>query len=453
MKKLILLGIAGFTGLASLSQSAHAQINLEYKNGVHAGVSDAELSTLQTWAKNTGASIDNLLVTTGKSLDSTETHRKLLDGIKGLLDAPSSEADKLLRQALSVGLDADALIQFTTMGPGGNIQRTPEGTIDQQNRILKKSLQMARDYYKSEFEYVDGVVSRRDNSMTKPNLIDFGVRFSQFLIKMSDGVLSAPASYGLIRWSLGVLERFIYDDTKKQGYAFTISNLHTALRPYIDIMNNTNPTQFPSDTDCIRNIRELKLQAQMTYKNIEKETKELNDPKAPNNEVVYTPPPAPVVVAPAMSEAELNALREFAGPANAAVCDWFDGETHGIASREYHAYKIDRGIYYSLKTFGNDGMSSLANCKEYLYFDLYKIYNTKQIDDEARRTTCTCSWHDGEQKNEDLFIRSREWHMSYKLKMYDGSNYNRSVATFGNNGVSSQEACQRKLVENNFSCG
>jgi len=270
MKKTLTLGILSLA-IHLAGPAANAQTTLEYPGGPHSGISSSEVQSLKGWSQNAMADITRLLNEIQPMLDASDVKRKLSLGMENIAqNSDTKAADLLLRQAVYAGLTVNRLIEQESVRRG--MENTPQGTVDQQVRILKHSLEMAKEYYKSDFAYINGILSKKDTSYVNPKFVEFGVRFSQFLIKMSDGVLDASASYGMIRWSLGILESYLSRDSRNIVYASTIKHLHDELKQYPNIVTGQ---PAPEDIDCIKYVRELKRLAQETYREIDQTTKEV----------------------------------------------------------------------------------------------------------------------------------------------------------------------------------
>jgi hypothetical protein len=263
MKNTMTLGILTLA-LYLTGTEAKAQTSLEYLGGPHANISQPEIQAIKSWSQNALADIDRLINNVQPMLDSSDQKRKLFNGMETIVqNSDPKAADLLLRHAIYAGLTVNKLIEQESIRKG--MDYTAQGTVDQQVRILKKSLTMAKDYYKSDFAFINGMLSKKDGSAVNPNLVDFGLRFSQFLIKMSDGVLDASASYGMIRWSLGILSNYMNQDSRNIAYASTIKYLHDELRQYPDIVAGQ---MAPEDITCIKYTRELKRIALAVYKEV-----------------------------------------------------------------------------------------------------------------------------------------------------------------------------------------
>lgn len=262
-------------GLAVTGSVQAQQPSLEYGPGAPSSqISPAQLDALRGWRRNTQADIDRLLNSVQPILDSTDRKRKLATRMEAIaaMSEPNT-ADLILRHAIYAGLTVNKLIERETVAKGRDF--TPEGTVDQQARILRRSLEIAREYYESDMKLMNGILTQR-RSFSNPKLVDFGIRISKFLIKMSDGVLSAPANYGMIRWSLGILNNYMVKDEKNIAYAATIKYLTMELRNYPDIVRGE---AAPDDAKCVQYVRELKRLALQAYGEIEQTAKNIEAPE------------------------------------------------------------------------------------------------------------------------------------------------------------------------------
>ena len=89
------------------------------------------------------------------------------------------------------GLNLNKLIEKMTLERG--VAQTPQGTVRQQVRILKHALTMSLAFYQKDQDFYNSVVSGK---LRDTEWAYYGLELSQFIIKMSDGVLSAsPARH------------------------------------------------------------------------------------------------------------------------------------------------------------------------------------------------------------------------------------------------------------------
>lgn len=250
---------------------AHAQTSLEYPGGPHSGMSDVEVKKLDAWAQNTQLQLtrleNELSYNEGESLSDSEIKRKLYDGIKEIAgDSGLKPGDLLLRQSLYAGITLCDIIDAEGLKKGA----TP-GEIGEQVSILKQTITLAKKYYISDQVYVNGLLERRPEVHFNNKLIEFGVELTQFMMKQSRKMIAidASASYGMIKWSLGVLNRKILDDDRNVAFANTITYLNQKLESFPEMEN------LSSDVDAVKKIRELKNLAKEVFSEIEMTQKSL----------------------------------------------------------------------------------------------------------------------------------------------------------------------------------
>jgi hypothetical protein len=292
------------------TQFAGAQVNssLEYTDGPSAKLDLASLGDIKEYAKNANTDIIRLLTAASQLSDSVEIKNKLYSGISKIIaDSKDSRSVLLLTHSLQAGMTLVKLIDQQSIQRG--IQFTPQGTVDQQVRIMKQSLNFAKEYFESDFAFINGVLAKNE-AKTNPKFVEFGLKMNTFLIKMSDGVLNARSNYGMIRWSLAVLANYIKNDKEKGiAYASTRYNIAKTLTEkdmsgqpvYPDLVNGE---AAPSDVDCIAKVRALKLLSKQSIEEINavviKKVEPIVIPSAtprPNTTATPTPSPIPLPTA------------------------------------------------------------------------------------------------------------------------------------------------------------
>ncbi len=268
MKPLAFYGLLGALTLIGSSPCAFAQKSLEMAGGPTSVVTQTELNSIRMLSTNIKNDITRLLDKAKSQRDPSEMKKTLTTGMEGLVQACGTKMnDMLLKHSLIAGLNISRLIQSQTIERG--LSRTPQGIVRQQVRVLRHALEMASRYYQKDQDYLNAVVT---HTVRDTQWAAYGLELSQFIIKMSDGVLSAPAAYGMIRWSLGVLEKNLMNDVNRPAFHDAIMHLHEDLAKMPNIMVG-DPA--PNDLDCIAKIRQLKFIAREAAKDLAFEMKEL----------------------------------------------------------------------------------------------------------------------------------------------------------------------------------
>ncbi len=133
---------------------------------------------------------------------------------------------------------------------------------------------------------------------------------------------------------------------------------------------------------------------------------------------------------------------------SAAQCAWFDGQSNGIATRGWHAFRLVNGVYYSLQYYDNNSTASAQACQQDLIFKHDAPAYRGEVA-RAKRSACACAWYPGDVLGQPS---QRGWHMAYTMNLLDGSAVTLSSGYYDNNSTASQETCNRALVSNGFVC-
>lgn len=258
--KMILLAMSALSFL-TVSNHSFAQANLEYPGGPTSTMNASDIQSLGTWARNVQMDLSRLETRVEYMADDLEiknalyTRMKLIAGESGL-----RPGDLLLRQALYAGIILCDIIEQES------IRKNPTpGAVGLQATILKQSLAMAKEYYVSDFVYLNGLLQNRASVQFNDKLVDFGVKLSKFIIKQSTSALGldATASYGMMKWALGVLNKKLLEDNRNVAFASTIRYLGDSLGPFPDM------AAVQDDPAAIEKIRDLKRLSKQVFAEIE----------------------------------------------------------------------------------------------------------------------------------------------------------------------------------------
>jgi hypothetical protein len=266
MKNSIKLFFALFA-MTAAQPSAMAQNTLEYPGGPHSGITQIDADRLSQWSSNTLLELDRLEAKVAPMSDDLEIRDILLAKMKAIAgNSGLRPGDLLLRQSLYAGIMLSDIIDVEGLKKGG----TP-GEVSQQVDVLSEAIKMAKDYYVSDQTYVNGLLQNREDVQFNSRLIEFGVRLSTFIIAQSTHMLAldATASYGMLKWSLGVLNRKLLEDTRNLAFANTITYLNAELQPYPEMEFLT------SDSEAIQKIRPLRTLAKQIFHEIDMTQKSL----------------------------------------------------------------------------------------------------------------------------------------------------------------------------------
>lgn len=278
-----ILGLAVLT----ISFSANAQTptsKLEYTDGPTSKIDQASIDEITAYTKNAATAISRLKNMAEQISDSEKLKQELSSGIhKMIKDYQNTRSARLLIYSLQACEKMVNFIDEATIQRG--LQYTPQGTVDQQVRIMKRTLDFAEKYYQSDLTFVNGVLTKVE-SKTNPKFVEYGIELNNFVLKLSDGLLSARANYGMIRWSLAVLANNIKND-KELGIAYAstrariaevlLKQLPNGQPVYPDLVEHEN-NPF-NDADLVIKVRELKLLAKDSLEEMQKTNVKVKEAK------------------------------------------------------------------------------------------------------------------------------------------------------------------------------
>ncbi len=264
--------------------------NLEYPGGPTSSVTAEEIKALQGWAIKAKLEIMRIRNKISGVVSDQEKKDILVAKISKLAgdldltknskdpsNADFNTKDLLVRQSLYTGLVLVRIIDYAREKRGPTA-----GEVSEQVDILNKALDIAekKDYGMSDQAFIQALATDRTKYQVNDKLIDFGQELSTYIGDMSTRMrpLNLLASYGAIRWSLGVLTRKILDDINGRALlGNTVSYLVNELKdfPEMEVMA-ANQVDDATLAVKIQNLKKL-------YLEIKKEIKVAQDDAAANS--------------------------------------------------------------------------------------------------------------------------------------------------------------------------
>lgn len=255
--------ILGFT-ILSLTETTFAQPNpsptptppktrpATYDEGTESITDFPVSSDDREWAQNTLLSIQDLKENI-KRMSVPRQKEALLSGIEAMIPASAPKrTETLLRVTLNRALAINDIIEREAIEPGRLLgKKVAAGTIDQQVRILKKSLELAEKYYQSDILYLNEKIAKKDQNLTKLEWAKFGRDYSEMLVKVSNSLFDASAQFEVMKKAVDWYAVSLKNDKYQYAYAPVISKIATAL-------TTLNRIQITSDAQAIMQIRELR---------------------------------------------------------------------------------------------------------------------------------------------------------------------------------------------------
>ena len=272
--KIIFITLLFFSGSLAHAQSS----SLEFDDGAPSGKIDTnELNAIKAYAFDANTSITRILA----KINHMEGESSL-NVLKNNLQQSISELINNSKDKRSILLLTHSLQAGMIMVNLINKQAIPQGTVSQEYRILKQSLIFARDYYESDYVFLNGILTTQELT-TNPKFVDFGTKLTKFIFQMSNGISNVQSSYGMIRWSLAVLANYIKSD-KNTGIAYSSTRYNLVkeltqknldhLPVYPDLVNGETA---PTDIECIMKTRELKYLAKQSFDEIDAAKKSIGE--------------------------------------------------------------------------------------------------------------------------------------------------------------------------------
>lgn len=214
----------------------HAQTDsLEYPGGPTSQMTPEQIDKIKSWTDKANRALQRLENDVRMMSDELAIRDALYKRMKQIArDTGLKPGDLLLRQSLYVGVilvdDIEKQAQAKIKQGRGKVP----GTVAKQSLILKKALKMAQDYYNSDVRYIDGVMQSRGEVYYNDKLVEFGLRIAKFVYDRSVDVemVSATASYGILRRSLGWLNVKMVEDDRNAAFRSQIIELTERLEDF-----------------------------------------------------------------------------------------------------------------------------------------------------------------------------------------------------------------------------
>ncbi len=231
--------IAGKLG-SNLGLNLGIKIEAVLNEGTQVELSQEQISEMLPWAKNSKIFLEDLLENVA-GLRKAEQLQQLKAVIRDVvLQSAPKKTELLMRYVLNRSMMlVDVISNESVSGD--------RGIMNNQLRLLKRSVEMALGYYKSDLSYLNG----EDDSADRVSFAVFGLEYSVFLADLGNSILDASAQYKVIRMRLGFLQNSLYRDQNNKVFATSIISLNNALK--------ANPEDVEaSDQNYLERIRQLK---------------------------------------------------------------------------------------------------------------------------------------------------------------------------------------------------
>ncbi len=242
---------------SNLGLNLGIKIEAVLNEGTQVELSQEQISEMLPWAKNSKIFLEDLLEDVA-GLRKAEQLQQLKAVIRDVvLQSAPKKTELLMRYVLNRSMMlVDVISNESVSGD--------RGIMNNQLRLLKRSVEMALGYYKSDLSYLNG----EDDSADRVSFAVFGLEYSVFLADLGNSILDASAQYKVIRMRLGFLQNSLYRDQNNKVFAPSIISLNNALK--------ANPEEVEaSDQNYLERIRQLKRIYEKQKAHIVQELKEM----------------------------------------------------------------------------------------------------------------------------------------------------------------------------------
>jgi hypothetical protein len=204
-----------------------------FSEGTEEGLSAQDRSRISDWALNTKLALEEITVKIA-SLKMVEKKQMLLECIENaVVDSAPLASETLLRYTLNRAMAANKVIEDEAVRK--NYPSFAAGTVDQQVRLLRESVELALEYYQNDVMYINGKkASNKLRDLIAPEYARFGTRYNDLLLTLSNSIFDATAQYSILRKSIGWYANDLAKDAKAEAYGRIAINLDNIWRTLPD---------------------------------------------------------------------------------------------------------------------------------------------------------------------------------------------------------------------------
>jgi hypothetical protein len=206
--------------------------NSPFDEGTQEGLTQQDRARISDWALNTKLALEEI-TTKISPLKMVEKKQMLVECMENaVIDSAPLASETLLRYTLNRALAANKAIEEE--GIRKNFPTFAAGTVDQQVRLLRNSVDLALEYYQNDVMYINGKKqSNKLRDLIAPEYARFGTRYNDLLLTLSNSVFDATAQYSILRKSIGWYANDLAKDAKADAYgriAITLDNEYRSLQ-------------------------------------------------------------------------------------------------------------------------------------------------------------------------------------------------------------------------------
>lgn len=243
---------------------------LEYPDGPTSKINDAQYSqAMKDWRAHFSNETKRIRFQLKHMISDEDKKQLLTTRLKALIkDTKTQPWDLLARHSVAAALTIVNIMDESRKLKGWSVtnpveRRTP-GETSEQVDLLVKSLDIADKYHEADRLWIEKTKNDLAHLTFNDQLITFGMELSQYVADMAVRLrpLNVLASYGALRWSLGILIPYILDDRHGAIVQDTTRYLKERLDTFPTLEdiapNSKNPQYVMNDIEIAVKIQDLK---------------------------------------------------------------------------------------------------------------------------------------------------------------------------------------------------
>lgn len=190
------------------------------KEGLDTALTPGQFKKVRAWMGSSKNQLLQLLEDIElMTLSATKAH--LLAQITAIVRASDPKAaETMMRYSLNRGVD---IVNQMDQDHFANPARP--GVLNQEVRILKRTIGFALEYYQNDLLYFNAIENGAGDPDAVP-MAEFGIRCAQFMMKLDRSLVSSRAQYKIALDTLGRLSVDLYNDDRKSDFGDAVGKIY-----------------------------------------------------------------------------------------------------------------------------------------------------------------------------------------------------------------------------------
>lgn len=224
------------------------------KEGLDTTLTPSQHDQVRDWMGSTKVRLNSLLQTVEME-PLAQAKKDLMEQITDIVGKSDPKAtETMMRYTLNRGMDIVKQIDADHL-----TDVTRPGVLDQEVRILKRSILFSFDYYQNDLQYLNSIDTGLDDLISPPRA-QFGVRCAQFMMKLNRSLVASRAQYKIAFDTLGRLSVDLFNDDHKSDYGDAMDKIYTFQQAHKGL-----PSTSP---EAIKGLREIEEEMQLVLQSL-----------------------------------------------------------------------------------------------------------------------------------------------------------------------------------------